>query len=183
MIVYWYHITVGGRPSEMKSENTIGSKIQKYRKLQNMTQDELSKRSGIYLSTIKKYESGERNPKPDQLQKISEALGVSITVFLDFDINTVSDVISLIMKLDEQSSLKISADKDAQGAFVPGTVRLSFDDPQINDAICAYLECKDQLNVISDNSDPAVVETSIQSTDETKNRLLLYSEDIKKSAQ
>ena len=45
---------------------------------------------------------------------MSEALGVSITVFLDFDINTVSDVISLIMKLDEQSSLKISADKDAQ---------------------------------------------------------------------
>ena len=98
----------------MKSENMIGARIQKYRKLQNMTQDELSKRSGIYLSTIKKYESGERNPKPDQLQKISEALGVSITVFLDFDINTVSDVISLIMKLDEQSSLKISADKDAQ---------------------------------------------------------------------
>lgn len=167
----------------MKSENTIGSKIQKYRKLQNMTQDELSKRSGIYLSTIKKYESGERNPKPDQLQKISEALGVSITVFLDFDINTVSDVISLIMKLDEQSSLKISADKDAQGAYVPGTVRLVFDDPQINDAICSYLEYKDQLDVISGNSDPAVVETSIQSTDETKNRLLLYSEYIKKSAQ
>ena len=114
---------------------------------------------------------------------MSEALGVSITVFLDFDINTVSDVISLIMKLDEQSSLKISADKDVQGAFVPGTVRLAFDDPQINDAICSYLECKEQLNVIADNSDPAVVETSIRSTDETKNRLLLYSEYIKKSAQ
>ena len=167
----------------MKSENMIGARIQKYRKLQNMTQDELSKRSGIYLSTIKKYESGERNPKPDQLQKISEALGVSITVFLDFDINTVSDVISLIMKLDEQSSLKISADKDVQGKFMPDTVRLVFDDPQINDAICSYLECKEQLNGISENSDPAVVETSIRSTDETKNRLLLYSEYIKKSAQ
>ena len=43
------------------------------------------------LSTIKKYESGERNPKPDQLQKIAEALGISVTVFLDYDINTVSD--------------------------------------------------------------------------------------------
>ena len=108
---------------------------------------------------------------------------MSITVFLDFDINTVSDVISLIMKLDGQSSLKISADKDAQGAFVPCTVRLAFDDPQINDAICSYLECKEQLNGISENSDPAVVETSLRSTDETKNRLLLYSEYIKKSAQ
>ena len=167
----------------MKSENTIGSKIQKYRKLQNMTQDELSKRSGIYLSTIKKYESGERNPKPDQLQKISEALGVSITVFLDFDINTVSDVIYLIMKLDEQSSLRISADKDAQGTIIPDTVQLAFDDPQINNAICAYLEYKNQLNILSDNSNPAIVETSIRSSDETKNRLLLYNKHIKKSAQ
>ena len=76
----------------MDNRHSIGSKIQKYRKLKDMTQDELSKQSGIYLSTIKKYESGERNPKPDQLQKIAEALGISVTVFLDYDINTVSDV-------------------------------------------------------------------------------------------
>ena len=164
----------------MKSENMIGARIQKYRKLQNMTQDELSKRSGIYLSTIKKYESGERNPKPDQLQKISEALGVSITVFLDFDINTVSDVISLIMKLDEQSSLKISADKDVQGAFLPDTVRLAFDDPQINDALCSYLEYKNNLDFISSElSDPAVTETSLQSLDDSKKRLLLFNDGIK----
>lgn len=73
----------------MDNRHSIGSKIQKYRKLKDMTQDELSKQSGIYLSTIKKYESGERNPKPDQLQKIAEALGISVTVFLDYNINTV----------------------------------------------------------------------------------------------
>ena len=72
----------------MDNRHSIGSKIQKYRKLKDMTQDELSKQSGIYLSTIKKYESGERNPKPDQLQKIAEALGISVTVFLDYDINS-----------------------------------------------------------------------------------------------
>ena len=55
----------------MDNRHSIGSKIQKYRKLKDMTQDELSKQSGIYLSTIKKYESGERNPKPDQLQKLA----------------------------------------------------------------------------------------------------------------
>lgn len=49
----------------MDNRHSIGSKIQKYRKLKDMTQDELSKQSGIYLSTIKKYESGERNPKPE----------------------------------------------------------------------------------------------------------------------
>ena len=111
-------------------------------------------------------------------------MGVSITVFLDFDINTVSDVISLIMKLDEQSSLKISADKDAQGTFVPGTVRLAFDDPQINDAICSYLEYKNNLDFISyESSDPAVIETSLQSLDDSKKRLLFFNDRIKKSAQ
>ena len=41
----------------MDNRHSIGSKIQKYRKLKDMTQDELSKQSGIYLSTIKKYVS------------------------------------------------------------------------------------------------------------------------------
>ena len=35
----------------MDNRHSIGSKIQKYRKLKDMTQDELSKQSGIYLST------------------------------------------------------------------------------------------------------------------------------------
>ena len=122
----------------MDNRHSIGSKIQKYRKLKDMTQDELSKQSGIYLSTIKKYESGERNPKPDQLQKIAEALGISVTVFLDYDINTVSDVLSLVMKLNEQSSLKISADKDKDGNYIPSSIHMTFEDSQINEAICSY---------------------------------------------
>lgn len=44
----------------MPSEISIGEKIQTYRKLKNMTQEELSKRSDLYVSTIKKYETGER---------------------------------------------------------------------------------------------------------------------------
>lgn len=37
----------------MDNRHSIGSKIQKYRKLKDMTQDELSKQSGIYLSIHK----------------------------------------------------------------------------------------------------------------------------------
>ena len=81
----------------MSSEISIGEKIKTYRKLKNMTQEDLSKESDLYVSTIKKYETGERKPKPDQLQKIADALGVSVTVFLDFNINTISDVLSLII--------------------------------------------------------------------------------------
>ena len=161
----------------MDNRHSIGSKIQKYRKLKDMTQDELSKQSGIYLSTIKKYESGERNPKPDQLQKIAEALGISVTVFLDYDINTVSDVLSLVMKLNEQSSLKISAD----GNYIPSSIHMTFEDSQINEAICSYLNCKQQMDLISyEDNDKAVIEQQKEFYDDKINRLLLFNERIKK---
>ena len=41
----------------MSSEISIGEKIKTYRKLKNMTQEDLSKESDLYVSTIKKYET------------------------------------------------------------------------------------------------------------------------------
>ena len=165
----------------MDNRHSIGSKIQKYRKLKDMTQDELSKQSGIYLSIIKKYESGERNPKPDQLQKIAEALGISVTVFLDYDINTISDVLSLVMKLNEQSPLKISADKDKDGNYIPSSIHMTFEDSQINEAICSYLNCKQQMDLIAyEDNDKAVIEQQKEFYDDKINRLLLINECIKK---
>jgi hypothetical protein len=41
-----------------------------------------------------------RNSKPDQLLKIANAPGISINIFIDFDIETVSDILSLLFKLD-----------------------------------------------------------------------------------
>ena len=84
---------------------TIAEKIRYFRTAFGMTQETLSELSGINVATIKKYEYGERNPKPDQILKITKALGISIYAFMDFDISTVSDVISLIMKLDEQTGI------------------------------------------------------------------------------
>ena len=150
----------------MDNRHSIGSKIQKYRKLKDMTQDELSKQSGIYLSTIKKYESGERNPKPDQLQKIAEALGISVTVFLE---------------LNEQSPLKISADKDKDGNYIPSSIHMTFEDSQINEAICSYLNCKQQMDLIAyEDNDKAVIEQQKEFYDDKINRLLLINECIKK---
>ena len=37
--------------------------------------------------------------------KISQALGISINIFMDFDIHTVSDLLSLIFKMNEQLDL------------------------------------------------------------------------------
>lgn len=98
--------------------------------------------SGINPATIKKYEYGIRNPKPDQLLKITNALGISINLFMDFDIETVSDVLSLLFKLDEQVDMRFEAEKDENGEFIPSTIKLSFQNAAINQKLCTYLKAK-----------------------------------------
>lgn len=90
---------------------TVGEKIKYYRNIRGISQEMLGNLSGINPATIKKYEYGIRNPKPDQLLKITNALGISINLFMDFDIETVSDVLSLLFKLDEQVDMKFEVEK------------------------------------------------------------------------
>lgn len=54
----------------------IKMKIRHYRKLKNLTQKELGERSGLSEATIKKYESGEREPTPQSLEQIERVLGI-----------------------------------------------------------------------------------------------------------
>ena len=76
---------------------TTGEKIKHFRNLRGISQETLGQLSGINSATIKKYEYGIRNPKPDQLMKIANALGISINVFMDFDIETVMRKLITIM--------------------------------------------------------------------------------------
>ena len=62
---------------------TVGEKIKYFRTLHGFTQDQLIQATGLSISTLQKYESDERKPKPEQLLKISQALGISINVFMD----------------------------------------------------------------------------------------------------
>mgnify|MGYP000006494172 CR=1 FL=1 len=91
---------------------TTREKIKYFRNMRGISHETLGQLSGINSATIKKYEYGIRNPKPDQLLKIANALGISINIFMDFDIETVSDVLSLLFKLDDQIDMKFEADKE-----------------------------------------------------------------------
>ena len=62
---------------------TVGEKIKTFRTIRGISQNVLGELSGIDGTTIRKYELGSRKPKPDQLLKIANALGVSINVFTD----------------------------------------------------------------------------------------------------
>jgi len=112
----------------------------------------LGQLAGINSATIKKYEYGIRNPKPDQLLKIANALGISINLFMDFDIETVSDVLSLLFKLDEQVDMNFEAEKDAEGNFISSTMKISFRNNAINKKLCTYLNAKQlQENIQNDD--------------------------------
>ena len=126
---------------------TTGEKIKHFRNLRGISQETLGQLSGINSATIKKYEYGIRNPKPDQLMKIANALGISINVFMDFDIETVSDVLSLILKMDEQLDMNFEAERYEDGSFNPSTIRISFK----NHRLGVYMKAREwQENLLND---------------------------------
>ena len=130
-----------------------------------------SKFSTTFVNFMLSYKYGSRNPKPDQLLKIAEAIGVSINMFLDFEINTISDVISLIMKLDEQTDMSIQAQTDKDDNIIPNTITLSFSDESINSAIASYLNYKKQTSSPVDYSEHRIsIEDTTSSPEEMKNR-------------
>ena len=131
---------------------TTGEKIKHFRNLRGISQETLGQLSGINSATIKKYEYGIRNPKPDQLMKIANALGISINVFMDFDIETVSDVLSLLFKMDEQTDMTFEAEKDADGKYIPSTMKISFSHPAINKKLCTYLKAKQLQKNVDENN-------------------------------
>ena len=128
-----------------ETTDTIASKMKFFRKLRGMTQEDLSNASGIDYSQIRRYEAGQRNPKFEQLQCIASALGVGITEFIDFKMDIVGEIVSLLAKLDEQSCIHWSGKKDKSGNYTPSSISLSFDDEAINDALAEYLNYKNSL--------------------------------------
>ncbi|MHB8127593.1 MAG: helix-turn-helix domain-containing protein [Mobilitalea sp.] len=132
---------------------TVGEKIRAYRNLRGISQKILGELSEMNEVTIRKYEAGDRNPKSDQLLKIANALGVSINLFMDFDIETVSDVLSLIFKMVEQVDLEFEGKKNTKGTIDPTTLTLRFKHPQINDRLAKWAQAKAALQKTIDARD------------------------------
>ena len=104
----------------------VGKKIRAYREFRGYSQIQLAELSGINVGTIRKYELGIRNPKPDQLEKIATALGLNVSVFLDFNIETVGDVLSILFAIDDSVNLSLSETSDQN-------IPMTFDNPTMQD--------------------------------------------------
>lgn len=56
-----------------------GKQIKEARVKAKLTQEKLAEKAEISVFTLQKYESDDRNPKIESLQKIANALGIPIT--------------------------------------------------------------------------------------------------------
>lgn len=64
---------------------TTGQRIKAARKKVGVTQEDLGKKLGVSPSFVAQYETGKRNPKLETLQRIANALDVSIYELIDGD--------------------------------------------------------------------------------------------------
>lgn len=139
--------------------SNLARTIKKYRKARKLTMKQLSEKSGINLSTLKKYETDNRNPKLEQLSKIAEALEVSVFEFLDIEVNSVNDIISLVNKMN------ITTDIDND------KVCISFKNKEINNCLKEY--------AVDYKKDNILIEKTETNYESTLTRLMLINDKLR----
>lgn len=143
--------------------SNLARTIKKYRKARKLTMEQLSEKSGINLSTLKKYETDNRNPKLEQLSKIAEALEVSVFEFLDIEVNSVNDIISLVNKMNIATDIDWDIDNDK--------VCISFRNKEINNCLKEY--------AVDYKKDNILIEKTETNYESTLTRLMLINDKLR----
>ena len=143
--------------------SNLARTIKKYRKARKLTMEQLSEKSGINLSTLKKYETDNRNPKLEQLSKIAEALEVSVFEFLDIEVKSVNNIISLVNKMNIATDIDWDIDNDK--------VCISFKNKEINNCLKEYAVDYKKDNILIKKT-----ETNYEST---LTRLMLINDKLR----
>ena len=143
--------------------SNLARTIKKYRKARKLTMEQLSEKSGIKLSTLKKYETDNRNPKLEQLSKIAEALEVSVFEFLDIKVKSVNDIISLVNKMNIATDIDWDINNDK--------VCISFKNKEIYNCLKEYAVDYKKDNILIEK-----IETNHEST---LTRLMLINDKLR----
>lgn len=80
-----------------RCEMTIGAVIRKYRKVKNMTQEEMAGRLGVTAPAVNKWENGNSLPDIMLLAPIARLLDISLDELLSFRENLTADEIREII--------------------------------------------------------------------------------------
>lgn len=89
---------------------SVGENIRRYRKSRGMTQAQLAEAVGLTEGAVRHYESGIRAVKPELLESISAALGVSVNALKDYGVETAGDLMSLLVRLEDSFGIVPAAD-------------------------------------------------------------------------
>ena len=89
---------------------SVGENIRRYRKSRGMTQAQLAEAVGLTEGAVRHYESGIRAVKPELLESISAALGVSVNALKDYGVETAGDLMSLLVRLEDSFGIAPAAD-------------------------------------------------------------------------
>lgn len=162
---------------------TVGEKMRYYREVRGLTQMQLAASSGINVGTIRKYELGIRNPKPDQLIKIANGLMVNASIFYDLDISTVGDVMALLFMIEDTTKIDLTpSGVDENGNRIPA--KISFENFELNAAIDEWHKAKTSIDNMKKSAqnqdDPRVKEYAERRTKELYEpiKLLLMGESL-----
>lgn len=143
--------------------SNLARTIKKYRKARKLTMEQLNEKSEINLSTLKKYETDNRNPKLEQLSKIADALEVSVFEFLDIKVKSVNDIISLVNKMNIATDIDWDIDNDK--------VCISFKNKEINNCLKEY--------AVDYKKDNILIEKTETNHESTLTRLMLINDKLR----
>lgn len=89
---------------------SVGENIRRYRKLRGMTQAQLAEAVGLTEGAVRHYESGIRAVKPELLESIAAALGVSVNALKDYGVENAGDLMSLLVRFEDAFGIAPAAD-------------------------------------------------------------------------
>jgi transcriptional regulator with XRE-family HTH domain len=144
----------------------IGKRIKFFRERRGLTQKQLGEAAGLLEATVRKYEIEQRNPKPDQIKKIADALGITAYALSGFDIETDADVIAMILAIEEKVGIKFDGKKDGKGKIDPKTLTLHIDSLFVNDALARWGNALNHLEKMKKSRDAVKKKTERKQWDE-----------------
>ena len=120
-----------------------GERIKNYRKIAGLTQKELGTRSETSENTIRQYETGKRQPRVEQLQKIAPILNVSVSDLLGEPQHNDCFWSSYLEDKLKQIGCKLAYDEEDAAVWIElpeGTLEVTNQDlRELDDSTISYL--------------------------------------------
>ena len=131
---------------------SVGERIKYFRKERKMTQEQLAELTGIHPVSIRKYETNKMQPQIEQIERIASTLQVNANAIIGYNgaptrVDTVGDLMGLLMTLYRARVLLIVGDHDEDFSIKPETAKIT-----INPALAGFfrvLSPNDSENNIS----------------------------------